>query len=108
MDAPPPVPKGKKYNIDLTGMLFLWANEQPVLVRVAGDPNLHLPIFSSKDKLVVGAADFGLSYERIKQILDGHDFLDSVRESDPSVRVIVDPYKKGDKVRYTLVQEDLN
>jgi hypothetical protein len=109
MDGPPPVRTDKpSYTIDLSGMIFLWAKEQPVLMRVVGDPRWHLPVFSSLDNLKRAVREFGLEYERIKQIEVGHEFLDSIWESASDVVVIVDPRKHNGRVRYTQVKDGAN
>jgi hypothetical protein len=90
----PPVPvTGKLLELNITGYLFpAHANRSPVFLRIdgAGD-DLFLPVFSTEEKLcaVMGK----ISYDRILQICDGREFLDSIEEDPRKLRVIVDPHK---------------
>lgn len=108
IDAPPPVPTGKHSEIDLSGMLFLWSHEQPVIARIVGEPRWCLPIFSTKETLDRAVRQFNLVYQSIKQIEDHHEFLASIRESARNLLVILDPRQHGAKVRYMDVKYEGN
>jgi hypothetical protein len=94
VEPPKPV-TGKLVSLDLSGYLFpAYANRQPVLLRIDGaEGDLFLPVFSSPQKLVEGMELAKTAYDRIQQIMDGREFLDSLEENAVKLRVIVDPYK---------------
>lgn len=102
-------PTGKRVdNFDLGGKLFMWEKGQPVLVHMHGDDTLCLPVFSSKDELVLAARDFGLTYETIKQIADPDHFLADIHATIPPVLLIAELRKHEGKVRYLLVKREMN
>jgi len=87
----PPKPTGRLVELDLTGMLFAWSGEQPVFTHVTGDPRFMIACFTSETKLRAFYERLRRSFERIKQIEDGPEFLTSF-DGHPDVGVIVDPY----------------
>lgn len=93
--APPAPVTGKLNTLNITGYLFpAHANRQPVLLHLEGAGNdLFLPVFSRPELLVEGMALAATSYDRILQIMDGREFLDSLEENTRKLRVVVDLYK---------------
>lgn len=73
-----PKPTGKPLEtVELTGMLFPWENGQPVFLGMPGSDYLYLPCFSTEEalRLVLGSAS--VSFEKIKMIEDGKEFIES-------------------------------
>jgi hypothetical protein len=94
--AQPPAPvTGKLVSLNITGYLLpVHENRQPVLLQIegAGD-DLFLPVFSTPEKLRAGMELAATAYDRIIQITDGREFLNSLKENTLKPRVILDPYK---------------
>lgn len=78
----------------LTGKIFPWADEQPVLLGMPGSDLLYLPCFSTEEALLALMGRTGSQGFTIKLIEDGNEFLNGILESPGagSVRVILDPY----------------
>ena len=104
-DARAPRPTGAPVRaVELTGKLFPWSQEQPVLLQMPGSSALYLPCFSSAKGLreVLGRSRVG--FGSIKQIDDGREFLSSI---PGAIVVIVDPrYTEQGRVRFTQVLRD--
>lgn len=103
--VPPPHRTGKPPEvIDLTGRLFPWAIDRPVLFRMPGSPLFYLPCFRSPEDLRAFMRELRAPYDRIKQVEDGPTFLGSISES-PGVVVICDPrWTPEGRVRFTQVE----
>lgn len=100
MKVPPPKSTGRVTNdINLRGTLFMWADGQPVVIRVPGVEVWCLPVYTSKEKLVASARELALRYESIKQITDHDEFFESIE--GVRVEVVLDPSKtKEGTLRY--------
>jgi hypothetical protein len=102
-DGAPPTEIGPRAEVTLTGLLLMWENEQPVLLRLGGVPGDCIPIFTCKDTLTRAATEFALAYGSIKQVYDGKQFLADMLAQN--VRIIVDPrIGPNGKVRYIDVR----
>ena len=88
--------------VTLTGLLFPWRNGQPVLLNVFGSPSLHLFCFKEKSNLLDICARAGASFDTVKQIDDGPEFLSSV--PDEIVIALNPHFTPEGKIRYTQVQ----
>jgi hypothetical protein len=90
--------------LNVTGHLFAWKDNQPVIMRMPGTDDLFLAVYSTVEKL--HAIHGGIGYT-IKRIDDGFEFLDSLPVETPDghlLRVIVDPYYTPRRtVRFTEV-----
>jgi hypothetical protein len=93
----------KSLSVSVTDYVFLvyTDNEQPVLIK--GPEFYMVPIFSTIEKLeeykpILNPRDS----VKVKQIMDGIDFLTSIHEG--GARVIIDPYIHNGNTRFTLVQ----
>ncbi len=74
---PPPKNIGdRSKEIDITGYLFPWKDGQPFFMQMLGSKATYIPVFEDKIKLDIGMN--GIEYEKIKQIEDGQQFLDSI------------------------------
>ena len=94
-------------DVTLTGGLFPWgADEQPVLIHiVGGSPSQHLPVFTTPELLRATMSRAGVEYAKIKQIMDGAEFLDSI---PLDIIVIKDPwYTLKGTIRYTQIQREV-
>jgi hypothetical protein len=67
------------------------------------NPHYWIPVFSTQEKLEKSCAELSIVDYKIKQITDGYDFLDSLREQN--VRVMLDPYAviSENKTRWTEI-----
>lgn len=87
-------------------MLFAWAEDQPVLLKIAGSPLFYLACFTSADNLRAMHLHLDAPFEKIKQIEDGLEFLSSF-DDHPNVIVIVDPYFTPEgRVRFVQVERE--
>jgi len=92
--------------LNLTGHLMpVDENQQPVLLHMVGaGADLFLPVFSTFEKLVAGMELARTPYHKIKQIVDGLEFLESLEENETKLRVIVDFYKhENGRIRFQEV-----
>lgn len=104
VSIPAPRPVGEDEEITLTGCLMPWSDttNQPVFCRIAGTTKTCIPVFSTKEMLEDWSRVFGFSYDRIKHIDDGVDFLDSI---PVEIDVILNPRQHDTlKVRYNLIK----
>lgn len=89
-NAPPRRVSNKVLHLDLTGAIFLWREEAPVLTQLQRGGDLYLPLFSLKSNLDRFLKDYPIPYDRIKQVSDGPEFLSSI---PPGIKVMLDPHK---------------
>ena len=105
---PRPVNNVAKY-VSLTGMLFPWNGQAPVMLNMPMSDFLYLPCFSTEKKLEGCLERAGISWRSIKHIDDGREFVESVPRTDgvQEIKIILDPYwtEKG-TVRFTEVKWD--
>lgn len=104
MTSEAPKPTGKPAApVSLTGTLIPWSSEdQPVLLNMPGSRHFYLPCFTTEDRLREMMGRAGISFQKIKQVDDGPEFLTSV---SPSARVIVDPHLlENGRVRFLEIQ----
>lgn len=91
--------------VTLTGRLLAWKAGTPVLLRMAGAPDAHyLACFSTPMLLERTMARLGASFDKIKRVDDGNEFLRSI---PAAITVIVDPYWTDEgRVRFTQLLRD--
>lgn len=78
----------KILSVNITGYLTpFYSNEQPVLVEFPESDDKFVLVFSTEEKLKEGMKI--IPYDKIKQIQDGVDFLESIIAH---ARVAVDPW----------------
>jgi hypothetical protein len=107
---PPVRPTGNPDKLlNLTGHLFPWKNiaghpigGEPILLNMIGSNGLFLPTFSDEVKLRACMTRAGVEFDKIKQIMDHSEFLDSV----PLEIVVMSDawYTLEGKVRYREVR----
>jgi hypothetical protein len=97
----------------LTGKLFPWdqKRQQPVLLSMPGSQFHYIALFSTKQKLDQMLQDAEVSFDSIKQVQDGREFMSGLMESGPettaSMKVILDPYFTSEgRVRFTELMLD--
>lgn len=89
-------------DVSLDGYLFGWADDQPALFSMPGVDVPIIACFTSAPSLRAFHERAGVPFERIKQIDNGAEFLESV---DGFADVILDPhYTPEGRVRFRLVQ----
>lgn len=91
--------------ISLDGCLIpYYADEQPVLLNMPMSEDFYLPCFASEDELRSVMGRVGVSFDRIKQIEDGPDFLASI----PASVVVITKIRFTDegRVRFNQVFRD--
>lgn len=80
-------------------MPALYLMSQPVLVGMPGTDDLFICLFSTEEKLRTSFADFHIEFEKIVVIMDGHVFIESIKEDIArqkrpyELRIAVDPHK---------------
>lgn len=97
--------------ISVTGYLMpALENRQPVLCGMPGTDDLFVLLFSDKVKLDAFIAEYLIHYDRIQQVTDGGDFVDSIQEENArggrpyELRIAVDPYKhENGNMRWTEI-----
>jgi len=99
---------GVERTIDLTHMLFPWENDGPLILRAPGSSHRYIPIFDDVDMLRMFTVRHGLVYDKIKQIDEQGEFLESVREAvgdeAGSYKFMVNPYfTEEGRIRWTEV-----
>lgn len=108
--APKPTGRTVLTPATLSGLIFPWgADNQPVLLSMPESEARYLPVFTSADKLRELMGKIKIPYAKIKQIMDGDEFLASVQVAftvggmiASDIEVIVDPWMTIEgKVRYT-------
>jgi hypothetical protein len=89
-------------DLTITGYALLVTEPgcQPSWLNMPGTTDLFIAVFSTKEKAIDFAMEFGVYYDNIKQITDGPDFIDSI---EGKARIIVDPYSHNGKVRFKEV-----
>jgi hypothetical protein len=89
-----PMPTGLTQDVSLTGLLFPWTGDFPVMLAMPGSDYSYLPVFTVEEKLLDFMFRAGVAYMSIKKIEDGPEFLQSIYENPAmwTVRVILDPY----------------
>ena len=101
---PPPRQVGPERSVSLTGLLFAVRGPNMVLVNMFGDStmSLHLPLFAGPEQLREVLHRVGIEFDGIKQVEDGHEFLQSV---PPDIVVVTNlRFTPEGKTRYTQVQ----
>lgn len=90
---------------NLTGYLLPWDGDQPVTLRMPNSLHLYLAIFRTSEGLVRFFKEADETFQSIKQITDGRDFMEAAaKENDPAPVIIVDPYFTPEgRVRFTQV-----
>ena len=93
MTFPPRQISDKVYEIDITGYLFPWIKDHPVLVTLPGTPDLFLPMFKTESALRNSMAEGDVDYDSIKRIDDVDEFLESLplKVSDRKIWLMTDP-----------------
>ena len=90
-----PRPTGKPVEeVTLTGMLLPWKAGDPVLLRMPACDDEFLPLFTREEDLREVLRQAGASFDSIKQVDDGREFLDSLplmTGSSRLLRVITNP-----------------
>lgn len=91
MFAPRPVSNEIK-TFNITGHVFPWIDDGPCFIEMHGSDDWYLPVFSTADLLRAYMSAARIAYERIKQIQDQHEFLDSIpyRHMGIRIRIAVD------------------
>lgn len=97
--------------MDITGYLMpALEGNQPVLVGMPGTDDLFIMLFSDVEKLIKTMMEFDLHFDRIKEVMNGPEFLDSIREDirkggrSYELRVAVDAYKhENGRIRFTEI-----
>lgn len=100
----PPKQVGPMKELVLTGMLMPWADGQPVLVHMMGVGSgvFYLPLFDDPDQLRAVLERAGISFQSIKQVDDGPEFLDSI---PPEIIVITNlRFTDEGRIRFHQVQ----
>jgi hypothetical protein len=114
MQPDPPKSTGRwedVYTGDITGWLFPWDGEQPVLLRMPDSPHQYLPLFKSPEDLKKVMERANASYRSIKQVVDGVEFYQSIHEQrHPSegseLKVILDLYfLPNGRVRFSELRD---
>ncbi|HWY34861.1 MAG TPA: hypothetical protein VNX68_09455 [Nitrosopumilaceae archaeon] len=89
-DIPPPQRVSDEIREDnLTGYVFPWANDRPVLAKMAGNDLSYLLLFATADKLSEFLPKCGIEYQSIKQIDNPVEFIDNLPKD---IVVVYDPY----------------
>lgn len=97
-DAPRRI-SDKRIPLNLDGYLTPFLEGAPALIGMTGTPDLFVTVFSSEAKLREACSLFGLPFDDIKQIVDGHDFMAGMRQY---VRIAVDLYQHPNgRIRFT-------
>lgn len=86
-------------SIVIDGYLLPWRQEQPVSIIVEGV--WFIAIFSTMKKLEQSMEFAGVKEYSIKQIDDGIDFIDSIKEQGG--RIMLDPYIVNGNTRFTEI-----
>ena len=105
MDEAPKYVGTSIQQVHLTGTLFPWCDGMPVYLRMPGSPFLYLPCFTHESALRDVMRQAGVTFDKIKQIADGVEFMACFRVPEASnIRVILNPrYTPEGKVRYIQV-----
>lgn len=99
---PPKMVDGVKKVLTLTGMLVPFFDGQPVLLEVPASEHLYMPIFKDETSLTEVLALTNSAFDRIVQIEEQHEFLESI---PPSIKIAVNPnFQPNGRVRWTEVQ----
>ena len=75
----------------VTGYLLLFDDDkQPIYIQCDGAKpgDLFIPLFSNREALVTGVKDLQLNFDRVVEITDHREFIDSIPSE---LRIIVDP-----------------
>jgi hypothetical protein len=74
-------------------------NRQPVLIGMDGTDDLFIVVFSTEEKLRSFMDEANVDFDRIQQITDGVEFIESIDEENGKVsrpfalRIAADPHK---------------
>ena len=104
MSTPPPKQVGPVKDLVLTGMLMPWKNGQPSFVHMqgVGSTVFYLPLFDTEETLRAVLARADVSFDSIKHVDDGTDFLDSI---PPEIIVILNlRFTDEGRIRFHQVQ----
>lgn len=97
MDTDPPKRVSDRiHDLNIDGYLMAVDSvDQPILLGMPGTEDKFVAVFSTKEKLEALHDEYAIGFTRIKQIDDGPDFLDSLKENllPFRLRVAVDAYK---------------
>lgn len=86
--------------IDVTGCVSPFKHDyQPWLIQRSKDSDYFVAVFATEQLLKVGCVDFGIGDYKIKQITNGIDFLESIKNAN--CRVMLNPYNLRNKTRWT-------
>lgn len=100
--APRPIPGAAMRELSITGAVSpFFADNQPSFLRMPETDDLFLPLFSDKVTFDRFIARWPIPYDKLIQVEDGPEFLDSVPRE---IRVILNPREHedgGGKVRFT-------
>jgi hypothetical protein len=77
--------------VNLTGKLFPFNDNRPVLLSIPGSDFSYLPCFSNAENLRVIMVHINRISFSIKQIIDGIEFFQGI-SLNPIIKVMVDPY----------------
>jgi hypothetical protein len=101
---PEPRQVGPERDTTLTGLLFPWKNDQPVLIHMLGvSPEVfYLPLFENADQLREVCGRANIEFESIKQVEDGAEFFSSI---PPEIIIVANlRFTPEGKIRFTQVQ----
>ena len=99
---PPKPVDGVQKVLTLTGMLVPFFDGQPVLLEVPASEFLYMPVFKDETSLKEVLALTNTEFDRIVQIEEQHEFLESI---PPSIKIAVNPnFQPNGRVRWTEVQ----
>ena len=79
----------------------------PVLIGMPGTDDLFMFVFSTEEKLVAAMIAFGIEYESVAVVTDGHELLDEIQARNDGgtrpyrLRLAIDPYQADNgRVRF--------
>lgn len=107
-----PRPTGKPLEeVTLSGKLFPWdlIAHAPVFLSMPASPHLYLACFSAAEKLEGVLSRARVSWDSVKRIEDGQEFLESMPRQcgGQEIKIIIDPYFTPEgRVRFTEIKWD--
>jgi len=95
----------RELDLDIEGYALLVTEpmSQPSWLQMPGTGDLFCAVFSTKEKAEEFAAEFGVYYDKVKQVNDAPDFIESI---EGHARIIIDPHSHNGKVRFTEIFTD--
>lgn len=89
---------------DISGCLIPWKDGQPALFHMVGSASTYLACFTTPELLRACFASIGKTFDSIKQIDDGPEFLSSIPDS---VVVVLDVRQVDGKTRFTQLRQPM-